>query len=65
MWLVLCPSSRCTKYMSVTIELDHLLEVVGEIAGDVKKQADLTLRIMTIGMLALSTTLCLAVLAVG
>ena len=51
--------------MSVTIELDHLLEVVGEIAGDVKKQADLTLRIMTIGMLALSTTLCLAVLAVG
>lgn len=54
-----------TKYMSVTIELDRLLEVVGEIAGEVKKEADLTLRIMTIGMLALSTTLCLVVLAVG
>ena len=54
-----------TKYMSVTMELDRLLEVVGEIAGDVKKEADFTLRIMTITLIALSTTLCFVVLAVG
>jgi hypothetical protein len=54
-----------TKYMSVTMELDRLLEVVGDIAGDVKKEADFTLRIMTIALIALSTTLCVVVLAVG
>lgn len=54
-----------TKYMSVTMELDRLLEVVGNIAGEVKKEADFTLRIMTIMLIALSTTLCFVVLAVG
>lgn len=54
-----------TKYMSVTMELDRLLEVVGNIAGEVKKEADFTLRIMTITLIALSTTLCFVVLAVG
>jgi len=53
-----------TKYMSVTMEVDRLLEVVGDIAGDVKKEADFTLRIMTIALTALSTTLCFVVLAV-
>ena len=54
-----------TKYMSVTMELDRLLEVVGNIAGEVKKEADFTLRIMTIMLIALSITLCFVVLAVG
>ena len=54
-----------TKYMSVTMELDRLLEVVGDIAGEVKKEADFTLRIMTIMLIALSTTLCSVVLTVG
>ena len=54
-----------TKYISVTIELDRLLEVVGAIAGDVKKEADFMLRIMTIAMIAVSTVLCFVVLAAG
>ena len=54
-----------TKYMSVTMELDRLLEVVGEIAGEVKKEADVTLRILTILLIALDATLCFVVLAVG
>ena len=54
-----------TKYMSVTMELDLLLEVVGEIAGNVKKEADLTLRMMTIAMIGFSFVLCFAVLTVG
>jgi len=53
-----------TKYMSVTLELDRLLEVVGDIAGDVKKEADLTLRMMTMAMIGFSLVLCLAVLSV-
>ena len=54
-----------TKYISVTMELDRLLEVVGAIAGDVKKEADFMLRIMTVAMIAVSTVLCFLVLAAG
>lgn len=54
-----------TKYMSVTIELDRLLEVVGELAGEVKKEADSTLRILTMVLIALSISLSFVVLAVG
>jgi hypothetical protein len=53
-----------TKYMSVTLELDRLLEVVGSIAGEVKKEADLTLRIETTVLIAASVLLGLLVLAV-
>ena len=53
-----------TKYMSVTLELDRLLEVVGAIAGEVKKEADLTLRIETTVLIAASVLLGLLVLAV-
>lgn len=53
-----------SKYMSVTLELDQLLGVVGDIAGQIKQEADFKLRIMTIGMVALTGTLCMVVLAV-
>jgi hypothetical protein len=53
-----------TKYMSVTVELDRLLEVVAGIAGDVKKDADSTLRIVTILVVTLSLTLGVLVLTV-
>jgi chemoreceptor-like protein with four helix bundle sensory module len=53
-----------SKYMSVTVELDQLLEVVATIAGDVKKQADATLRVVTILLVILSLTLGFLVLAV-
>ena len=53
-----------TKYMSVTLELDRLLEVVGAIAGEVKKEADLTLRIEATVLIAASVLLGLLVLAV-
>jgi hypothetical protein len=53
-----------TKYMGVTLELDHLLEVVGAIAGEVKKEADFTLRIETTVVIAASVLLGLLVLAV-
>ena len=51
--------------MSVTIELDKLLEVVAGIAGDVKKEADETLRIVTAVLIFMSLTLSVLVLAVG
>ena len=54
-----------TKYMSVTVELDRLLEVVGAIAGEVKKEADSTLRIVTMVLIAVSLALGLLVLAVA
>ena len=54
-----------SKYMSVTIELDKLLEVVAGIAGDVKKEADETLRIVTAVLIFMSLTLSVLVLAVG
>jgi hypothetical protein len=46
------------------VELDRLLEVVASIAGDVKKDADSTLRVVTILLVAVSLTLGLLVLAV-
>lgn len=52
-----------TKYMSVTGELDRLLEVVATIAGDVKKEADSTLRIVTTVLIMVSLTLGVLVLA--
>jgi hypothetical protein len=46
-----------SKYMSVTVELDRLLEVVSVIAGDVKKEADATLRFVTVALICASLTL--------
>lgn len=54
-----------SKYMSITVELDHLLEVVAAIAGDVKKEADATLRVVTIVIILVSVTLGVLVLAAG
>jgi Four helix bundle sensory module for signal transduction len=54
-----------SKYMSVTLELDRLLEVVAGIAGDVKKDADSTLRIVTLLLVTISLTLGVLVLVVG
>jgi hypothetical protein len=54
-----------SKYMSVTVELDRLLEVVAGIAGDVKKDADSTLRIVTVLLVGISLTLGILVLAIG
>ncbi len=53
------------KYMNVTVELDRLLEVVAAIAGDVKKEADSTLRLVTAVLLVVSFTLGILVLAIG
>jgi chemoreceptor-like protein with four helix bundle sensory module len=53
------------KYMNVTIELDRLLEVVASVAGDVKKEADLTLRIVTAVLILASIVLSALVLVVG
>jgi hypothetical protein len=54
-----------SKYMSVTVELDRLLEVVAGIAGEVKKDADSTLRMVTVLVMAISLTLGILVLAIG
>ena len=53
------------KYMSVTVELDRLLEVVAGIASDVKKDADSTLRTVTLLLVTISLTLGILVLAIG
>lgn len=53
-----------TKYMSVTVEVDRLLEVVAAIAGEVKKEADSRLRIVTVVLIAVSLALALLVLFV-
>jgi Four helix bundle sensory module for signal transduction len=53
-----------TKYMSVTVEVDWLLEVVAAIAGEVKKEADSRLRIVTVILIAVSLALALLVLFV-
>ena len=50
------------KFNSVTVELDRLLEVVAEIAGEVKKEADASLRIATVALIAVSLTLALVTL---
>ena len=53
------------KYLSITVELDRLLEVVATIAGDVKKEADATLRMVTVVLILVSVTLGALVLAAG
>jgi hypothetical protein len=53
-----------TKYMSVTVEVDRLLEVVAAIAGEVKKEADSRLRIVMVVLIAVSLALALLVLFV-
>jgi hypothetical protein len=53
-----------TKYMNVTVELDKLLEVVASVAGDVKKEADATLRIVTGIVILASLSISVLVLAV-
>jgi sensor domain CHASE-containing protein len=50
------------KFNSVTVELDRLLEVVAAIAGEVKKEADASLRIATVALIAVSLTLALVTL---
>lgn len=52
------------KFNSVTVELDRLLEVVAEIAGEVKKEADASLRIATVAVIAVSLALALVTLVV-
>ena len=52
------------KFNSVTVELDRLLEVVAEIAGEVKKEADASLRIATVALIAVSLALALVTLVV-
>ena len=54
-----------SEYMNVTVELDKLLNVVAGVAGDVKKQADATLRIVTAVVVLVSLSLGLLVLIVG
>jgi hypothetical protein len=54
-----------SKYMSVTVELDRLLEVVAGIAGDVKKDAESTLRVVMLLMVSISLSLGILVLAIG
>jgi hypothetical protein len=54
-----------SKYMNVTLELDRLLEVVAGVAGDVKKEADATLRIVTAVVILVSLSVSVLVLAVG
>src|SRR5690242_19180147 len=53
------------KYMSVTVELDRLLEVVATIAGDVKKEADVMLRGITVVLILVSLTLGVLVLTIS
>jgi hypothetical protein len=53
-----------TNYMNVTVELDRLLEIVASIAGDVKKDADSRLRVVTMLVIAITLTLGFLVLAV-
>ena len=54
-----------SKYLSITVELDRLLEVMAAIAGDVKKEADATLRMVTVVLILVSVTLGILVLAAG
>lgn len=51
-----------TKFIGVTLELDRLLEVVAEIAGEVRKEADLSLRAATIEFMVTSVLLAVLVL---
>lgn len=51
------------KFINVTLELDRLLEVVASIAGEIKKETDKTLRIVTIMLVGVSLALAALVLA--
>ncbi|WP_269457663.1 MCP four helix bundle domain-containing protein [Nitrospira japonica] len=50
------------KLIGVTLELDRLLEVVAEIAGEVRKEADVSLRIATMEFMVTSVLLAALVL---
>jgi Four helix bundle sensory module for signal transduction len=50
------------KFNLVTVELDQLLDVVAAIAGEVKKEADASLRVATLALVAVSLALSLLVL---
>ena len=52
------------KFINVTIELDRLLELVAAIAGEVKKEADDSLRVATMAMIAVSLALAVLVLTI-
>jgi hypothetical protein len=52
------------KFINVTIELDRLLELVAAIAGEVKKEADDSLRVATMAMIAVSLVLAGLVLTI-
>ncbi len=57
-------TDTATKFINVTIELDRLLEVVAAIAGEVKKEADDSLRVATMAMIAVSLALAVLVLTI-
>jgi hypothetical protein len=57
-------TDTAAKFINVTIELDRLLEVVATIAGEVKKEADASLRVATMAMIAVSLALAVLVLTV-
>lgn len=52
-----------SKFDNVTVELDRLLEVVAEIAAEVKNEADASLRFTTLAIVVISLTLGVLVLA--
>jgi hypothetical protein len=53
------------KYMDVTVELDRLVDIVAAIAGDVKKEADATLRVVSAAVLFVSVSLSILAPAFG
>ena len=57
-------TDTATKFINVTIELDRLLELVAAIAGEVKKEADDSLRVATMAMIAVSLVLAGLVLTI-
>lgn len=54
-----------SKFIDVTLELDRLLEVVAGIAGEVRKEADATLRIATMTLMGVSVALAALVLVIS
>jgi hypothetical protein len=52
------------KFIDVTSELERLVEMVAGIAGEVKKEADSTLRVATIALVGVSLALATVVLAI-
>jgi hypothetical protein len=51
-----------SKFINVTLELDRLIEVVAEIAGEVKKEADASLRVATMSIIGVSLALGILIL---